>query len=124
MCQIIKEIDNSIPTWLTEENLQLIACLKGEWAFYTEDLRRKGLLYDPGGDSVIWNGPREEGMLIIEYLYNKLNTHKSQATEYRTLQGIWENSSPLKMKLFLWLVLMDKNLTWENLKRRGNIGTG
>lgn len=38
--------------------------------------------------------------------------------------GIWENSAQLKMKLFLWLVLMNMNLTSDNMMRKGIIGLG
>ena len=73
---------------------------------------------------MVWNGQMKDGMLVANETYNALYIRNTQDNEHRAYQGIWDNSAPLKMKLFLWLVLMDKNLTWENLKRKGKIGPG
>lgn len=44
--------------------------------------------------------------------------------ECMSSMSIWETNSQLKMKLFLWLVLNNRNLTWDNLMRKGKIGPG
>jgi len=37
---------------------------------------------------------------------------------------IWSWGCPLKLKIFIWLLLEDKILTWNNLLKRGWIGPG
>lgn len=63
-----------------------------------------------------WNGSKKEGMLVVDTVYNNLYFQYAQNPTFGPFKGLWENSAPLKMKLFLWLVLTNKNLTWENLK--------
>lgn len=116
MSQIIKKVEQGIPFWLSGEDLQLPVQLKAEWDIYTEDLSSKGLSWINAGDRVDWNGSKKEGMSVVDTVYNNLYLQYAQSPTFRPFKGLWEKSAPLKMKLFLWLVLMNKNLTWENMK--------
>jgi len=40
----------------------------------------------------------------------------------RLLQNLWKHLGWMKIKLFLWLVLQRKILTWDNIRRRGFLG--
>lgn len=82
----------------------------------------KTLVWNMFGDRVEWNGCKNEGMLIAEEIYDNLFLQMPQNLFTGSYRGIWENKTPLKMELFLWLVRMDKNLAWANLNQRGIIG--
>ena len=38
-------------------------------------------------------------------------------------KSVWKIKSPIKQKVFLWLVLANKILTWDNCKKRAWHGT-
>jgi len=40
----------------------------------------------------------------------------------RIWQNLWKHQGWMKIKLFLWLVLQRKILTWDNIKKRGFLG--
>jgi hypothetical protein len=75
-------------------------------------------------DELLWNGGDASGQISVKNVYealsNKLWSYKIGGWR----RNLWTWDCPLKVKLFFWLVVENKVLTWENLQKKGWKGPG
>jgi hypothetical protein len=83
-----------------------------------------GIVLKENPDELSWIGDDNTGLISVKNVYNTLSNKfwPGKAEGWRI--QLWKWSCPLKIKLFLWLLLENKILTWENLQRRGWYGPG
>ena len=93
--------------------------LVGDWAIawnnYTNSLQRAHIQLFHAEDKLIW-GKNEVGATY--------SAKQHYAILYRHELELGKVKAPTKSQLFLWLVLKDKVLTWEMMRKRHKKGPG
>ncbi len=74
----------------------------------------------PGRDEVMWRWDNS-GRFSVKSLYNFL---KDGGVVDRRWTQLWTIPTPLKVKIFVWLLIRKKVLTADNLSKRGWSGEG
>jgi hypothetical protein len=64
-------------------------------------------------DTLLWARGDGLGDISVENLYRAVITPLNFTTEKMWITKIWRWQIQLKIKLFAWLVVFDKILTWE-----------
>jgi hypothetical protein len=75
-------------------------------------------------DSLSWAGGDDSGVPTVKNFYMSIIRSKNLNKVEVWKTSIWKWNVPLKIKLFLWLAMEGKILTWESLQRRGWEGPG
>jgi len=105
--------------WISSSDLGLSGNLALEWSSFCKDLVISGIHLQPIDDFLLWTGGDQSGMLTVKNVYNALTKKiwPHQIAGWRKPLLSWD--LPYKIKLFTWLVVENKILTWENLQKRG-----
>jgi hypothetical protein len=105
--------------WKSSGDLDLIGNLVVEWIAYYKALIHSGIQLQSKEESLILTGGDHSGVINDKNVYNAL------AKEYWSTQIIgwqrqfWNWDLARKIKLFMWLALENKILTWDNLIKEG-----
>jgi hypothetical protein len=75
-------------------------------------------------DKLLWAGGDGSGVLTVSNAYAALLQTVGSNEEIPWLFSIWSWAIPLKIKIFIWLCIKDRPLTWEALQKRGWQGPG
>jgi ribonuclease HI len=87
-------------------------------------LREAGISLRNVEDTLLWAGGDGSGDISAANLYRALITPLNFTTDKTWITKIWRWPIQLKIRLFAWLAVFDKILTWEVLQRRGWVGPG
>jgi hypothetical protein len=98
--------------------------LAAEWERYRRNLIGSGIQLTTRSDELKWTGGDSSGQLTVKNVYNALSSKlwKNKIGGWR--KKLWSWDCPQKIKLFAWLVIENKILTWKNLQKRGWMGPG
>jgi len=80
-------------------------------------LEQRMILVSEGQEQLRW-GNNTKGIFNIKEAKSVLLELDSQAPK-RNWLNIWRHKGWVKIKLFMWLVLQSKILTWDNIRKRG-----
>jgi len=105
--------------WKSSVVLGLTRNLALEWENYTRALIRSGIQLQPGEDILLWTGGDQLGSLLAENVYNFVASKLWPHQISNWCRQIWSWDLAYKLKLFIWLVMEGKILTWDSLQRRG-----
>jgi len=110
--------------WLNSIDLGLEDDLSFEWDRYRLSLIGARISLFDGHDELRWTGGDCTGLLTTKNVYNALAAElwKNKIGGWR--RKLWAWDFPQKIKLFSWLLIEDKLLTWNNLHKRGWKGSG
>jgi hypothetical protein len=110
--------------WKTNVDLGVTGPLAMEWTCYTRVLCGSGIHLCPGEDRLLWMGGDQLGTLTTKNVYNDVAARMwtQQLPSWRN--QIWTWDLGYKLKLFFWMVVEDKTLTWDILQTRGWIRSG
>ena len=81
-----------------------------------------GLRLIAQSDSLIWAHNKQDGSVTANLVYDSIVQSSNPPVGSRLLALIWSGTLPRKISCFVWLALMNKLLTWDNLQKRGWIG--
>jgi hypothetical protein len=103
--------------WLNNIDLGLEGDLASEWDCYRLSLIRVGITLTDRHDELRWMGGDCTGHLTTKNVYNVLVAElwKNKIGGWR--RKLWAWDCRQKIKLFLWLLIEDKLLTWNNLHK-------
>ena len=75
-------------------------------------------------DTLVWDHNKNNGSATSKLVYDYIvqSSHPLVGSNLQAL--IWSGILPTKISCFIWLVLENKILTWDNLQRKGWIGPG
>jgi ribonuclease HI len=105
--------------WKTVDTLGLEGALKDEWINYTKGLVSVGIELTDEKDSLLWSWDTKEGQVTSKLAYKvQMLEGRGEETKFWYTE-IWEWQLPIKVKLFIWLLLEQRILTWDNLIKRG-----
>jgi hypothetical protein len=110
--------------WHTSEDLGLGGRLAFEWTCFRKDIILNGILLSRRPDELRWSGGNASGVITVKNLYEATEKRKQSCVVKGWRRNLWTWNCPLKLKLFTWLLVENKILTWENLQRRGYNGLG
>jgi hypothetical protein len=108
--------------WLTSVDLELFRHLKEEWHAYRCALINNGVILQEKPDSLKWTGGDLSGQVTVKNVYLASEKLKWNYKIGGWRKALWSWDCPLKIKLFIWLLVENKILTWEILQRRGFTG--
>jgi hypothetical protein len=74
-------------------------------------------------DELIWD-PAPSGIYSPKLGYLKYNSDLGLREPVWWWRKLWKVKSPTKTRLFMWNVLQNKVLTWDNLQKRNFFGPG
>jgi hypothetical protein len=105
--------------WKSSEELELTGNLVDEWFSFCKALILSGIQLQPKEDLLIWSGGDHSGVMTVRNVYNTLAQEywPNQISGWR--RKFWSWDLALKIKLFMWLALENKILSWDNLRKRG-----
>jgi len=69
-------------------------------------------------DHVVWSLSHSHSRAIVNDIYSDLISKKIMPARQIFPVFWWKLGCPLKVIIFSWLVFYNKNLTWENLRKR------
>ena len=124
LSQLIVEWKGDIPIWKEKENLGLFGSWGEAWDAFLIMLRRQGICKMREGDLLRWADSKFDKGLRVNEIYSSLIEQKLEMVHDCWFGILWKVDVPVKMIIFLWLVMNDKNLTWRNLQRKGWQGPG
>jgi hypothetical protein len=108
-------------SWKNVESLGLVGEISEEWKNYVKGLVGSGIDLNEGKYTLIWSWDTKGGQVNEKQAYEvQLLEDEVQPTFWYS--ELWHWQLPLKIKLFIWLMLEQNILTWENLSKRGFVG--
>lgn len=87
-------------------------------------LRNCGFFRSRVQDVLIWKSAKSLYEVQVKDVYKDLIGMIPFRLELSFPPILWKTGCPLKMSLFAWLTFHNRNLSWDNLKRRGWQGPG
>jgi hypothetical protein len=108
--------------WISSEDLELTGCLRVEWKAYRVALINNGIILQDKSDQLKWTGGNKYGQVTVRNIYLVVESHKWIYKSGGWHKAMWDWDCSLKIKLFFWLMMENKILSWETLQRRGFIG--
>jgi hypothetical protein len=108
--------------WKTAEFLDLIGEQKLEWENYVRGLKHYGFVLSDVRDSIVWSWDSKEGKVSAKQAYEVQFLEEMDVGLEDWLIDIWKWQIPLRIKLFCWLMIDNRILTWDNLLKRGFVG--
>jgi ribonuclease HI len=124
LAQVRKQSNNLLLSdyWLTSYDLKLMGNLAVEWDHFRKALIDLGIILQDKEDNLIWSGGDKSGIPSVKNIYRGIVTTKCLKKIDRWQLSIWQWHIQLKVKLFVWLVVEGRILTWESLQVRGWAG--
>lgn len=110
--------------WLNARYFRLTGSHKEEWSSYLESLNRAGIVLNHAGDKLVWAINSLGGSVTVKAAYDHLIGSCSNIDGEWWAHSLWHWHMPTKLKCFFWLVIFNRTLTWDNLRRRGWTGPG
>jgi hypothetical protein len=103
------------PRWKKAGDLGLEGELIEEWNNYVKGLVGSGFELNNEKDSLMWSWDTKGGQVTTKQAYEVQLEEAVVVEPVFWYSDLWNWHLPLKIKLFMWLLLEQKILTWENL---------
>lgn len=121
---LISSWQASIPLWKDADVLEMPQAIALQWERISSGLRNCGIFQSVESNYLIWNISKEMNIVCVKDVYQHLIELKMPAHNPVFPHIFWKDGCPSKMILCAWLTFHNKNLTWENLMKRGWHGLG
>jgi len=92
--------------------------LARQWNIIREGLRSYGFHRSMPEDFLIWKVPKANAQVCVKDIYTNLIELKAMHSSPKFPSAFWKTGCPPKLIYFSWLVFHNRNLSWENLKKR------
>eukprot|EP00253_Pinus_taeda_P024937 PITA_24937 len=116
--KLISQWHGPIPLWKEDSDLQLSEPLVSIWNSVKRVLCGYGFHRTGTADHLTWIVPNAKLSAQVKDIYTDLIKSKTPSSFSLYPPILWKSGCPLKMILFSWLVFHNKNLSWENLRKR------
>jgi ribonuclease HI len=87
-------------------------------------LQASGVSIHDKEDNLLWIGGDSSGSLMVKNVYVAFLSTQNLSILTGWRKSLWKWDIQQKIKLFMWLAVENKILTWNNLQHRGWIGPG
>jgi hypothetical protein len=121
LAQVRNPSDNQLLCnyWLKSSDLNLLGDMASEWDHFRKALIDSGILLQDKADMLMWTGGDNSGIPTVKNIYRGIVSTKMLKKIDRWQLSIWHWKIQLKVKLFIWLVVEGRILTWDSLQSRG-----
>jgi hypothetical protein len=109
-------------TWKKAESLGLEGEQLVEWNNFVKGLIGSGIDLNNEKDTLLWSWDTKRGQVNAKQAYEVQILMEGGVDSNFWYTDLWQWQIPLKIKLFAWLMLEQKILTWDNLVKRGFVG--
>jgi hypothetical protein len=117
------DLENTSHTsWKKDEILGLVGEQKEEWNNFIKGLVGSGFDLNSDKDTLLWSWDTKGGQVNAKQAYEVQMMENVEVEPNYWYVELWTWQLPLKVKLFIWLMLEQRILTWENLVKRGIYG--
>jgi len=117
--------DSICSNWLDSSKLLgLEGDLTTKWERYRRSLIGSSIQLITREDELIFTGGDSFGHISVKNVYNALASKIWTKIIGGWRKQIWSLDCPQNIKLFTWLVIEDKIISWKNLQKRGWEGPG
>jgi hypothetical protein len=103
----------------SSEEIGLSGNLAGEWEGFCRALSGAGVQLQNKEDELIWMGGDRSGSLTVKNIYLALAKKKWPNVIGGWRRHMWKWDMVQKIKLFIWLSIENRILTWDTLQRKG-----
>jgi hypothetical protein len=104
--------------WKNVETLGLEGAQKDEWIKYTKGLVNARIELNDEKDSLLWSWDTKQGQVNAKLAYEVQVMEDTGVEPKLWYSEICKWKIPMKVRLFVWLLLEHKILTWDNLIKR------
>ena len=115
----LSQARNTLPDsqhyWYSTEDLCIAGEWKEAWEAYTRGLELCGIRLTSQSDTLLWAFNKHDGSISAKLVYDCIVKSYSPLSGSRLHSYIWVGTLPRKIGCFIWLVLRNKILTWDNL---------
>jgi hypothetical protein len=95
---------------------------KEEWDNFIKGLIGSGIELNNEKYILLWSWHTTGGQVSEKQAYKVQMLENVEEESILWYIDLWTWKIPLKVKLFIWLILEQRILTWENLVKRGFLG--
>ena len=114
----------SLNKWVGATLLGLASRNAEEWDIFTIALKQGNVYLLDSLDKLVWLYNSRDGKVTANLAYKSTISVEIPFEIDWWMEWLWKGTLLLKIKLFSWLSLKNKILTWEGLERRGVVGPG
>jgi len=90
-----------------------------EWACFTTQLSLTGLKLTKKKEKLKWEGVMYNEQISVKEIYKHISHGRGLNDNVFWFHNTWRWDIPLKLKCFMWLVVHNNILTWDNIHKRG-----
>jgi len=116
--KLISACHGPIPIWKEAYNLDMPAPMADLWNSTISYLKGYGFHRSGTTDYLVWSAPNTNLAVQVKDIYSNLISLKALSCNSIFPLLLWKLGCPPKSIFFSWLVFYNKNLTWENLRKR------
>lgn len=104
--------------WKSATQLELQVDLADEWNKYTQDLKHGAIMLNQEKDELTWSRNKDMGVYTAKLEYAAKKDDEEVRDNKWWWKKVWKLNSPLKTRIFFWLAMSNKILTWDNGQKR------
>ena len=124
----LSQAHNTLPDsqsyWYTADEL----CINGAWKDacdkYTRGQELCGIRLSSQSYTLLWAFNKHDDSISAKLVYECIVNSRLPPPGSRIHTFLWSGSIPKKIGCFIWLILRNRILTWDNLQKRGWHGPG
>lgn len=116
--KLISNRSGLTPLWKDASNIGLPIELSSSWNNVKDALVASGIHRGGPNDHLAWSLSNAHMTTQLKDIYSDIISSNVSPTSSKFPTVLWKSGCPLKMILFSWLVFNNKNLTWDNLRKR------
>lgn len=116
--KLISEWRDTSPIWKDGSALNLLDIMDGNWKSITNTLSRGSFHRHGPVDHLIWTVCNDRRPVSVRDIYTDMIRHRNPSAQILFPIVFWKVGCPLKYIHFAWLVFYNKNLSWDNLRKR------
>jgi hypothetical protein len=90
-----------------------------EWDDFCKVLSGSGVQLQNKEDELMWTGGDKSGLISVKNVYTALTNKLWHHTIGGWRRHLWSWNIAQKIRLFTWLAIENKILTWDILQRKG-----
>eukprot|EP00253_Pinus_taeda_P014926 PITA_14926 len=116
--KLIKDWHGSTPVWKDGRDLNLQDYWDGIWKTITDRLTGSGIQRHGNKDLLLWTISDFRRPVSVRDIYKHMICSRFPYSLPSFPYNLWKAKCPPKIIFFAWLVFYNKNLSWDNLRKR------
>ena len=115
LSQAHNPLPNAQHYWYTAGELDLGGTFETTWNDFVFDLSAAGIHLTDCPDKLVWNYNNSRDLITASDAYDCIFHSSHRSDSVAVCPPIWHKALPLKISCFIWLIIHNNILTWENL---------